>query len=187
MFIGKNFDYSRCLTWVPMLNDISYYSLTMAEVVYDDQEQLLGSNQAFVLDSGTTNTYFVDPLYQQLLSLVTKTPLQKTPGDEGYRHCWKGTKPFNSISDIRSYFPTLKLKFREGRVMEIPPDNYFIIREIGDACLGIFNGSDIKLSFNLIGAISMQNVMVVYDNEQQKIGWARVAGCSNPPVGICAP
>ncbi|KAI0496109.1 hypothetical protein KFK09_022416 [Dendrobium nobile] len=150
MFIGKDFDYSRCLTWVPMSSDVPLYSLAMDEIVYGD-EQLLVSNQDFVLDSGTTHTYFIDPLYQQLLSVVTKTPLQKTPGDVGYRHCWKGTKPFDSISDIRSYFPTLKLKFGEGRVMEIPPDNYFIIRGIGDACLAIFNGSDIKLSFNLIG------------------------------------
>ncbi|PKU70519.1 Aspartic proteinase Asp1 [Dendrobium catenatum] len=70
MFIGEDFDYPRCLTWIPMSSDVSNYSL-MAEVVYGDHEQsLLGGNQVFVLDSGATDTYFVDLLYKKLLTKI---------------------------------------------------------------------------------------------------------------------
>ncbi|KAH0452903.1 hypothetical protein IEQ34_017227 [Dendrobium chrysotoxum] len=186
MFIGKDFDYPRCLTWVPMSSDVSHYSLTTAEVIYGDHEQsLLGRNQAFVLDSGTTDTYFLDPMYQELLTKVTKTTLQKAPGDGKHPICWKDTRPFTSILDLKNRFSSIYLRLQNGKALEIPAENYLIITEAGYACLGIFNSGDIELSFNLIGAISMQNVTIVYDNERQQIGWARVAGCSQPPVGIC--
>ncbi|KAH0453256.1 hypothetical protein IEQ34_017580 [Dendrobium chrysotoxum] len=189
MFIGQDFDYSRCLTWVPMSSDVSRYSLTTTEVMYGDHEQsLLGRNQAFVLDSGTTNTYFVDPLYQELLTKVADMPLQKVPGDDEHPDCWEDTRPFTSIPDLRNRFSSLYLKLGNGRALEIPPENYLIITEDGVACLAIFNGFAHGLNnFNLIGAISMQNVIIVYDNEVKKIGWARVAGCSKPPVGSCTP
>ncbi|KAI0496106.1 hypothetical protein KFK09_022413 [Dendrobium nobile] len=181
MFIGKDFDYSRCLTWVPMSHDVLHYSLTMAEVVYGD-EQLLGWNQDFVLDSGATDTYFVDPLYQQLLTKVAEMALlQKVPGDDEHPDCWEDTRPFTSIPDLRNRFSSLYLKLGNGRALEIPPENYLIITEDGDACLAIFNGFAQGLNnINLIGAISMQNVMVVYDNEQRQIGWAPVTECTQP-------
>ncbi|KAI0496108.1 hypothetical protein KFK09_022415 [Dendrobium nobile] len=179
LFIGEDFNYPRCLTWVPMSSDVSHYSLRTAEVMYGDHEQsLLGGNQAFAIDSGTTDTYFVDSLYQQLLTKIAEMPLQKVVGDDD---CWKDTRPFRFITDLRNHFSSLYLKSGNGQALEIPPENYLNIMEDGDACLAILNGSAHDLNnFNLIGAISMQNVLVVYDNEQQKIGWAPVTGCTQP-------
>ncbi|KAI0496107.1 hypothetical protein KFK09_022414 [Dendrobium nobile] len=181
MFIGEDFDYPRCLTWVPMSSDVSNYSL-MAEVVYGDHEQsLLGGNQVFVLDSGATDTYFVDPLYKKLLTKIAEMPLQKVPGNDKHSYCWEDTRRFRFITDLRNHFSSLYLKSGNGQDLEIPPENYLTITKDGDACLAILNGSAHGLkNFNLIGATSMQNVMVVYDNEQQKIGWAPVTGCTQP-------
>ncbi|XP_028554365.1 aspartyl protease APCB1-like [Dendrobium catenatum] len=170
MFIGEDFDYPRCLTWL------------LTEVIYGNHEQsLLGRNQPFVLDSGATYTHFLDPLYQQLLTKIAEMPLQKVPGDDVYPDCWEDTRPFTSISDLRNLFSSLYLKSGNGQGLEIPPENYLIIMEDGDVCLAILNGFAHGMNnFNLIGAISMQNVMVVYDNEQQQIGWAPVIGCTQP-------
>jgi hypothetical protein len=45
----------------------------------------------------------------------------------------------------------------------------------GNVCLGILNGTEIGLqNLNLIGDISMQDQMIIYDNEKQSIGWMPV-------------
>ncbi|KAF2595104.1 hypothetical protein F2Q70_00045598 [Brassica cretica] len=46
------------------------------------------------------------------------------------------------------------------------------IQEKGNVCLGILNGTEIGLEdYNIIGDISFQGIMVIYDNEKQRIGW----------------
>ncbi|PWA53846.1 eukaryotic aspartyl protease family protein [Artemisia annua] len=51
----------------------------------------------------------------------------------------------------------------------------------GSVCLGVLNGTEVGLqNFNVIGDISMQDKMVIYDNEKQTIGWTP-ANCDRPP------
>ncbi|KAG0492259.1 hypothetical protein HPP92_005657 [Vanilla planifolia] len=111
---------------------------------------------------------------------VSKTSLKPEPEENALPNCWKATTPFESVLDLKKYFRTLILGFggKAPAVMEIPPENYFIVTKQGNACLGILNGSREGLGdLNLIGDISMQDLVVVYDNERQRIGWARLAGC----------
>ena len=47
-----------------------------------------------------------------------------------------------------------------------------MLQSKGNVCLGILNGTEIGLQYmNLIGDISMQDQMIIYDNEKQSIGW----------------
>lgn len=47
-----------------------------------------------------------------------------------------------------------------------------MLQRKGNVCLGILNGTEIGLqNMNLIGDISMQDQMIIYDNEKQSIGW----------------
>lgn len=148
-------------------------------------KQKLADKQAMVFDSGSSYTYFSNRLYQSLLSTIksdiSKTPLKEAPEEKALALCWKDAKPFKSVNDISKYFPSVILAFGSGKALAqlvISPENYFIVTENGNACLGILNGDDVGLKdLNLIGDISMQDVMVVYDNENQRIGWA--SGCSS--------
>ncbi|RWR90256.1 aspartic proteinase Asp1-like protein [Cinnamomum micranthum f. kanehirae] len=57
----------------------------------------------------------------------------------------------------------------------------FIYASKGNVCLGILNGSEVGLgNLNVIGDISMQDLMVIYDNKKQQIGWVH-ADCNRLP------
>ncbi|XP_020593341.1 aspartic proteinase Asp1-like [Phalaenopsis equestris] len=197
MFFGENVVPPRSLTWAPMSHNAAhkYYSPGLAEVYAGKQQ--LGVKQAVVFDSGSSYTYFNDKLYHHLLSAISteiskvKPMLKEAAEDKALPHCWKGTRPFKSVFDLRKHFRSLNLSFANGKapaVLEIPPENYFIVTKQGNACLGILNGGEIGLGdLNLVGDISMQDVMIVYDNEKQRIGWARVAGCGRLPTFANSP
>lgn len=59
---------------------------------------------------------------------LSNTPLKEFP-DPALRLCWKGPKPFKSMTDVMSYFKTLALRFGHGKGAHllIPPKNYLII------------------------------------------------------------
>ncbi|XP_020681205.1 aspartic proteinase Asp1 [Dendrobium catenatum] len=183
LFIGDNVVPPRGMTWVPMSSVAAkYYSPGLATVFAGKQK--LADKQTLVFDSGSSYTYFSKQMYQSLLSLIrsdiSKTSLKEAPEEKALPLCWKDAKPFSSVLELRKYFRSIILSFGKGKAMAqmvIPPENYFIVTEKGRACLGILNGSDLGLEdLNLIGDISMQDTMIVYDNENKRIGWA-AAGC----------
>jgi hypothetical protein len=58
--------------------------------------------------------------------------------------------------------------------MEIFPEGYLVVNKKGIVCLGILNGTAIGIvDTNVLGDISFQGQLVVYDNEKNQIGWAR--------------
>ncbi|KAK9167491.1 hypothetical protein Scep_002682 [Stephania cephalantha] len=138
-----------------------------------------------IFDSGSSYTYFNRQAYQVFLSLVKKglagKPLN-VAADKTLSICWKGAKPFRSVLDVKQYFTPVTLSFANKKSqLEIPPENYLIISSLGNVCLGILNGTEIGLeNMNLIGDVSLQNQLVIYDNEKQRIGWIR-ADCNRLP------
>ncbi|XP_020596570.1 aspartyl protease APCB1-like, partial [Phalaenopsis equestris] len=111
---------------------------------------------------------------------ISTTSLKEAPEEKALPLCWKAVKPFKSVLELNKYFQPIVLGFVSGKSlaqMVIPPENYFIVTEKGNACLGILNGNDVGLKdLILIGDISMQDMIIVYDNENQRIGWA--TGCN---------
>ncbi|CAB4309202.1 unnamed protein product [Prunus armeniaca] len=137
-------------------------------------------NLVMVFDSGSSYTYLNSQAYQFLTSWLkrelTGKPLKEALDDKTLPLCWKGRKPFRNIRDVKTYFKPLALRFASGRkdttLFELPPEAYLIISSKGNVCLGILNGGEVGLqNSNIIGDISMQDKMVIYDNEKQMIGW----------------
>ncbi|XP_010471942.1 PREDICTED: aspartic proteinase Asp1-like [Camelina sativa] len=132
----------------------------------------------FVFDSGSSYTYFNAEAYQTILDLIRKDlngkPLKDTE-DKNLPVCWKGKKPLKSLDEVKKYFKTITLRFgnqKNGQLFQVPPESYLIITEKGNICLGILNGTEVGLdSYNIIGDIFFQGIMVIYDNEQHRIGW----------------
>ncbi|XP_061346885.1 aspartic proteinase Asp1-like [Gastrolobium bilobum] len=188
IFFGNVYDSSR-LSWTPISSiDSKHYSAGPAELVFGGKKTGVGSLTA-VFDTGSSYTYFNSQAYQALLSWLKKEltgkSIKAAPDDQTLPLCWHGRRPFKSIREVRKYFKPLALSFTNGgRVkaqFEIPPEAYLIISNMGNVCLGILNGSEVGLGdVNLIGDISMQDKLMVFDNDKQLIGWGS-ADCNYVP------
>ncbi|KAM7518844.1 hypothetical protein LguiB_017806 [Lonicera macranthoides] len=208
LFFGSDLVPSSGIIWTPMLStsEEKHYSLGSAVLHFDGQAAGI-KGLPIVFDSGSTYTYFNFKAYKGLLSMVLATPnlslnmanpnpdpvrldkdlkgkqLQYANDDKNLPVCWKGTKPFKSISDVKNVFRPLILTFTKAKnaQLHLPPESYLIVTDNGNACLGILNGNEVGLeNYNIIGDISLQDKMVIYDNEKQQIGWVS-SNCNRLP------
>ncbi|XP_078157239.1 aspartic proteinase Asp1-like isoform X3 [Carex rostrata] len=186
LFFGDDLvPYSK-VSWAPLSRTHKYYSPGPANLYFGGKS--LGIKKMdVVFDSGSSYTYFTSQPYQALVSAVKSdignTPLKEVSDDPSLPLCWKGQKPFKSISDAKKYFKSVVLSFVNGKKpnLEIPPENYLVVTKYGNVCLGILNGSEVGLKdFSIIGDITLQDLMVVYDNENGQIGWIKTA-CDRLP------
>ncbi|KAA8538440.1 hypothetical protein F0562_028014 [Nyssa sinensis] len=173
------------MTWVSY-KMWKHHSSGPAELHYG--RQAIGvKGLSIVFDSGSTYSYLNSQAYKATLSMVKKDlnrkQLKDANEDRSLPVCWKGTKPFKSIHDVKNYFKTIVLNFMNAKniQLQLPPEAYLVVTDNGIVCLGILNGGEIGLgNFNIIGDISLQDKMVIYDNEKQQIGWFP-ANCDRLP------
>ncbi|KAF8116017.1 hypothetical protein N665_0024s0042 [Sinapis alba] len=178
--IGDELVPSSGVTWafLALKSTSKNYMTGPAELLFNDKTtSVKGIN--FIFDSGSSYTYFNAEAYQAILGHIRKDlkgkPLMETKEDKSLPVCWKDNKPLKSAYDVKKYFKTITLRFgsqKKGQLFQVPPESYLIITEEGSVCLGILNGSEIGLdNYNIIGDIFFQGIMVIYDNEKQRIGW----------------
>nr|GEX16837.1 aspartic peptidase [Tanacetum cinerariifolium]GEX16838.1 aspartic peptidase [Tanacetum cinerariifolium] len=147
-------------------------------------------NLHVLFDSGTTFSFFAPKAYSALVSMVTKDIKEKQlyiVNDEYLPVCWRGSQPFESIQDVKNIFKPIALSFENSQNtwIEMDPEAYLIITRDGNVCLGILDSATIEApTVTLIGAISFFDKLVIYDNENQKIGWT-TANCKDPPQSEC--
>ncbi|XP_022753411.1 aspartic proteinase Asp1-like [Durio zibethinus] len=190
LFLGADFVPKSGMTWSPMLQNSfdKHYSSGPAELLFGGKPTgVKGFNVIF--DSGSTYTYLSSKIYQTVLNLVKKDlsgkQLQDVK-DNALPICWKGARPFKSVQDVRNYFNSFALSFTGARNIQLhlPPEAYLIVTEKGNVCLGILSGTEAGLgTSNVIGDISLQNQLVIYDNDNQRIGWAS-ADCTRKLRGL---
>ncbi|XP_051180654.1 aspartic proteinase Asp1 isoform X2 [Lolium perenne] len=176
LFFGDDVVPTSRATWAPMVRSTSgnYYS-PGSGTLYFDRRSLGVKPMEVVFDSGSTYTYFTAQPYQATVSAL-KASLSKSlkqVSDPSLPLCWKGQNVFKSVSDVEKDFKSLFLSFAKNSVMEIPPKNYLIVTKNGNVCLGVLDGSVAKLNFNVIGDITMQDQIIIYDNERGQLGWIR--------------
>ncbi|KAK2399470.1 aspartic proteinase Asp1 [Trifolium repens] len=154
-----------------------HYVLGPAELLFNGKPTTVKGLE-LIFDSGSSYTYFNSKAYRAILDLVTNDikgkQLTRATEDPSLPICWKGSKSFKSVSDVKNYFKPLALKFKKVKNLQmlIPPEGYLIVTKHGNVCLGILDGTEVGLgNLNIIGDISLQDKMVIYDNERQQIGW----------------
>ncbi|CAM0151725.1 unnamed protein product [Urochloa decumbens] len=170
--IGKDVPSSSHISWVPMSKNSKYYSPGRA-TLHLDMKSIVTKPMEVVLDSGSTYTHFPEDLHDQLVAAL-KASLSKSSVEEVHDPalplCWKGPRPFKSVDDLKKELkPLLSLNFGGGVTMKIPPENYLIITRHGNACFAILAKKEIDLY--IIGDITMQDQLVIYDNENERISW----------------
>ncbi|CAN4113644.1 unnamed protein product [Withania somnifera] len=188
LFLGDGVLPSSGIVWTPIVGSSSetHYSLGAVDLLFDGQATGI-KGLPILFDSGSTYTYINSEAYNTLLSMIKKNidakQLTDAVNDNSLPVCWKGPKPFISINDAKSNFKTLTLSFMNAKnvQLQLTPENYLIVSNRGNVCLGILNGSEVGLgNVNIIGDVSMLDKMVIYDNEKQQIGWIP-ADCKQLP------
>ncbi|XP_065881168.1 aspartic proteinase Asp1-like isoform X2 [Euphorbia lathyris] len=188
LFFGDDAVPSSGITWTPMvLNSLEkHYTSGPAELIFGGKTTGIRGLQ-LIFDSGSSYSYFTSKVYEETLNLIKKElsgkPLKAAPEEKALSVCWKGTKRFKTVSDVKSYFKPLAMSFykQKNAQLQIPPEDYLIVTKDGNVCLGILNGTEVGLgNFNIIGDIFFQDKMVIYDNEKHQIGWVP-ANCDRLP------
>ncbi|KAF3958877.1 hypothetical protein CMV_016253 [Castanea mollissima] len=187
LFFGDDHYDSSLVQWISMSSDLpEYYSPGWVELKFGGQPTGI-KNLLTVFDSGSSYTYLYPPAYEALITLVEEEligkSLKQALDDETLPICWKGERPFKSLDDVREYFKPIALSFandEKDTQFELPPEAYLIISHKENVCLGILNGTAGR-NLNIIGDISMQDKVVIYDNEKQRIGWAPEKNCDQLP------
>ncbi|GLJ49819.1 hypothetical protein SUGI_1058340 [Cryptomeria japonica] len=184
------------ITWVQMqgkpsmkLYHVGYPNMKLGNrlLAYTGTESNLGG---VVFDSGSSFTYFTHQAYVAFVSMIKESlfgRLTQDLSDPTLPVCWQGPHPIKSVADVRHYFKPLTLDFGsspwliKSKKFDILPEGYLVISSQGNVCLGILDGSRVNNGeYNIIGDISLQGYMVVYDNGYSKVGWAR-SDCHKPP------
>ncbi|KAK1600969.1 hypothetical protein QYE76_017411 [Lolium multiflorum] len=175
LFIG---DYDKLpstgMTWAPLKKYGLHYSPGQATLHLDGQ-QIYANGMNVVFDSGATYTYVPTQIYKPL---VAKLKAILGNALDPVRHhalpnCWMRRGTVEPFDDVNRPSGILTLRFDNNIVMTLLPKNYLIPVENNIACLGILNGSDVGQNHRIIiGDATMQDMLVVYDNEQGRIGWA---------------
>ncbi|CAL9025082.1 unnamed protein product [Prunus brigantina] len=161
---------------VPSLGSIFVHP--PAELVFDGKAtSVKGLNMIF--DSGSSYTYFNSQAYQAIVTLVRNDlkgkPLKDATEDQSLPICWKGRKPFKFVPDAKNYFKPSALSFTNAKnvQLQLSPEAYLIVTVKTWPEVGLGN-------LNIIGDITLQDKMLIYDNENQRIGWAP-ANCNTLP------
>ncbi|CAM8952065.1 unnamed protein product [Rhodiola kirilowii] len=188
LFFGDSLYDPARVTWTPMSSEYTnHYSPGYADLLLGDRTPA-SRDQLVIFDSGSSYSYLKAQPYQALVSWLRKElsgrSLRESKEDQTLPLCWKGKKPFKSLLDVKKYFKSFALSFvddgwREKTKFEFTPESYLVISLKGSVCLGILNGTEVGVD-NIIGDISMQDKMVIYDNNKQVIGWMP-ANCDRVP------
>ncbi|KAK4276718.1 hypothetical protein QN277_014835 [Acacia crassicarpa] len=188
LFFGDHLVPSSGVSWTPILpgSSVKHYVSGPADLLFNAKPTSVKGLQV-IFDSGSSYTYFNSNAYQAILNTIVGDlkgkQLSGATTDHSLPVCWKGTKPFKSLRDVANLFKPLTLSFTRTKnvQLQLPPSSYLILTKYGNVCLGILNGSGAGLgNLNIIGDISLQDKMVIYDNEKRQIGWTP-ANCDRHP------
>ncbi|XP_038678414.1 aspartyl protease APCB1-like [Tripterygium wilfordii] len=180
LFLGDDLVPHSGISWTPIIeNDNKEYRSGPVDLLFDGSRTQVRQLQ-FTFDSGSISTYLNKQAYRNTLDMINRAlkvkPLTSANPERWLPICWRrrNQKPISSLNDIRHYFKPLSLRFtnEQNVKLDLPVQAYLILVK-GKVCLGIQNGDFLgPENENLIGAISMQDKLVIYDNVNRRIGWA---------------
>ncbi|ESR54185.1 Aspartyl protease APCB1 [Citrus sinensis] len=194
MFLGHDLVPSWGMAWVPMLDSpfMELYHTEILKINYGSSPLNLGARNSQVgwalFDTGSSYTYFTKQAYSELIASlkeVSSDGLVLDASDPTLPVCWRAKFPIRSIVDVKQFFKTLTLHFGSkwqivSTKFRISPEGYLVISKKGNICLGILDGSEVHNGSTIIlGDISLRGQLVVYDNVNKRIGWAK-SHCMNP-------
>ncbi|XP_065873635.1 aspartic proteinase 39-like [Euphorbia lathyris] len=160
----------------PMVPNQAHYNVVMREIEVDGDVLDLPSDvfdssdrKGTIIDSGTTLAYLPNSVYEPLMTkILSHQPGLKLHTVEEQFMC------FQYSGKVNDGFPDVKFLFEDSLNLNVHPDEYlFRIRE-EVWCFGWQNSgvqSKDGRDMTLLGDLVLSNKLVVYDLENQAIGW----------------
>ncbi|KAK9265556.1 hypothetical protein L1049_021562 [Liquidambar formosana] len=164
------------LNTTPLVPNQAHYNVVMKAVevggdVLDLPTDVFdtGDRKGTIIDSGTTLAYLPQEVYDPLITkIIAQQPGLKLHTVEDQFSC------FQYIGSVDDGFPAVTFHFDKSLTLTVYPHEYlFQIRE--DVwCIGWQNGglqSKDGKDITLLGDLVLSNKLVLYDLENQTIGW----------------
>ncbi|GMI88720.1 hypothetical protein like AT5G36260 [Hibiscus trionum] len=162
-----------------------HYKITMKEVHIGDtiiklETSFFGGvdENAAIIDSGTTLSYLPTKINDQIVEKITSGKSLKIEKVDGQFSCFKYDK------NVDDEFPVIKLHFKDSLVLTVYPHDYLIKYSDDMRCIGWQpNGAkNEEEDMILLGDLVLSNKLVIYDLENQTLGWAEYNCTSNVKV-----
>ncbi|XP_035822773.1 aspartyl protease APCB1 isoform X1 [Zea mays] len=192
MFLGDDYVPRWGVTWTSIRSGPDNLYHTQAHhVKYGDQQlrrpEQAGSTVQVIFDSGSSYTYLPNEIYENLVAAIkyASPGFVQDTSDRTLPLCWKADFPVRYLEDVKQFFEPLNLHFGKkwlfmSKTFTISPEDYLIISDKGNVCLGLLNGTEINHGSTIIvGDVSLRGKLVVYDNQRKQIGWAD-SDCTKP-------
>ncbi|KAK3128929.1 hypothetical protein QOZ80_6BG0468400 [Eleusine coracana subsp. coracana] len=192
LFLGDDYVPKWGMTWVPVRNGPgNTYSAEVQKLIHGDQELGVrgptGRLTRVIFDSGSTYTYFPREAYMDLVSelKVASPRFVQDDSDKTLPFCLKAEFPVRSVDDVKQLFKPLSLQFENRlfifpRTFTIRPEDYLIISDTGNICLGVLDGTEMGYGSTIVlGDVSLRGNLVAYDNDENQIGWSP-SDCTKP-------
>eukprot|EP00850_Spirogloea_muscicola_P010230 SM000059S18707 [mRNA] locus=s59:565707:573182:- [translate_table: standard] len=161
------------VTYTRLLPDPHFYAVKAEGLLLGGQllEISLSTWEApTAFDTGTTYSLLVGPAYAALVQAMDRNQT-RAPLSGGV--CYEILGNTSTQADLDNYFPALTFRFDGPSDFIMSPRSYLLRVAPQIACLGVLPGG-----FNLIGNLAQQNVLLVYDRQNLRLGWT-ATNCSS--------
>ncbi|KAH7315986.1 hypothetical protein KP509_21G073000 [Ceratopteris richardii] len=173
------------VVFTPIIRNQPHYNVNLNSITINDISIPIDSSASkdggTIVDSGTTLAYFSDAAYIPLLQVIHDAVKIKTHSFE-----WQGMSCISySGSNVEDLFPSINLNFDGGSSMTIRPHDYVIQAEGAQGhgwCIGFQSTGSSSLNLNILGDLVLKDKLIIYDLEQQRIGWVDYDCTSNVTV-----
>ncbi|KAI6684357.1 hypothetical protein NL676_030270 [Syzygium grande] len=171
----------------PLVPDQAHYNVVMKAVeVGGDILELppdifsSGDGKEAIIDSGTTLAYLPSDVYNPLVEkIMAQQPGLELHTDDQNFSC------FQFVGSVDDGFPVVKFHFNGSLALAVYPQDYLFQYRDNSWCVGFMNGEkqseDLK-NITLLGDLVLSNKLVLYDLENQTIGWVDYNCSSNITV-----
>ncbi|KAK9997953.1 hypothetical protein SO802_017556 [Lithocarpus litseifolius] len=172
----------------PLVPNQAHYNVVLKEIEVGGDNLSLpsdvfdnGFRKGTIIDSGTTLAYLPQVVYGDLMSkILSQQPGLKLRTVEQQFSCFQ----YNS-GNVDDGFPTVKFYFEGSLSLMVYPHEYLFQISVSNNdnvwCFGWQNGGDQTKDgkdITLLGDLVLSNKLVLYDLEQQTIGWTEY-NCSS--------
>ncbi|CAN6270636.1 unnamed protein product [Urochloa humidicola] len=159
----------------PLIADMPHYNVNLKSIDVGGTALQLpahvfetGDKKGTIIDSGTTLTYLPELVFKEVMLAVFNKHQDITFHDVQNFLC------FQYSGSVDDGFPTITFHFEDDLALHVYPHEYFFANGNDVYCVGFQNGgsqSKDGRDIVLMGDLVLSNKLVVYDLENQVIGW----------------
>ncbi|KAF2614071.1 hypothetical protein F2Q70_00011988 [Brassica cretica] len=158
--------------WCGVSTEMMHYNVMLMEMDVDgaslDLPPSIVRKGGTIIDSGTTLAYLPQALYDSLIETITSRQPVKLHIVEETFQCFTFTK------DVNQAFPPVNFHFEDSLKLTVYPHDYLFSLESEMYCFGWQVGgmtTEDRSEVILLGDMVLSNKLVVYDLENEVIGW----------------